>query len=264
MYPHGSSEENCHIRCRKRHQTGHIAKNCASNRRVTVGKTMIQEVELNEYHAKGVLDCGSERTLRQESLNVLGCAMCDITISDTGGKVNLEVLIVACSDKVLLGTDFLRAAEISIDFATGNVTCFGVPVHQAPVTVCRCVVEADCVTDGILEEDVLYPKQFKKEKQVQLGNLPKDKEEQVRQVLSKYDVFTREGMELGKVDVITHDIKLCADPKKKKVYPVPPALREVAAGQVKDMLKNRGWPTSLILGGGGDGIGTAASPRIFS
>ena len=145
---------------------------------------------------------------------------------------------MACSDHVLLGTDFLRAAEVSIDFATGKVTCFGVPVHQAPVTVCRCVVQSDTVDDRILEEDVLYPKPSHQQKQqVQLGHLPQDKQDQVKKVLDKYDVFTREGMELGHIDVIKHDIKLCDEPKKKKVYPVPPALREVVADQVQDMLK---------------------------
>ena len=266
----GHSEENCRTKCRKCHKTGHIAKNCVSttSRRVTVGKTMTLEVELNGHHLKGVLDCGSERTLvseatarevglkrqpsrvrvvgaGQESLKVHGCASCDVTVSDSGGTVSLEVLIVECGDKVLLGTDFLRAAEIRIDFASGEVTCFGVPISQAPVTVCRCVTEDGLdLEEEMQETDYLHESlqesktcKNQQESQVKLGHLTQEKEEQVLQVLKKYDVFTREGMELGRVDLIEHNIELSERPRTKKVYPVPPALREKVDKQVQDMLK---------------------------
>ena len=260
---HGHSEEHCRTTCHKCKKTGHIAKNCASTRRVTVGKTLSLDIELNGHAVKGVLDCGSERTLvseataraaglvskncgvkvtgaGKEALKVSGCADCDISVSETGGVVNLEVLVVACSDPVLLGTDFLRAAEVSMDFATGKVSCFGIPVDQAPVTVCRCVIEDMSMEESFVEEDVPYAKPHVQSKaEVKLDHLVEDQAEKVKQVLQKHDVFTREGMELGQVDAVKHDIVLCEEPKKKKVYPVPPALREVVAEQVEDML-NKG------------------------
>ena len=63
----GHGEETCRTRCRKCQKTGHIAKNCTPTRRVTVGKTMMLEIEVNGHQLKGVLDCGSERTLVSES-----------------------------------------------------------------------------------------------------------------------------------------------------------------------------------------------------
>ena len=162
----GHDAGSCRTQCRKCHQTGHIQAHCTSgtvpvSRRVVVGSTYSLEVDLHGKTVSAVVDSGSERTLvskttadmlglnvqpssrcvmgpGKEQLIVYGCSMVELAVS--GDQVVLEVLVTDCRDSLILGTDFLRAAEVRVDFGTGQVSVFGQPVEQSPVTVCRCSV----------------------------------------------------------------------------------------------------------------------------
>ena len=67
-----------------------------------------------------------------------------------GGMVNLQVLVTAIHEPVILGTDFLRAAEVTVDFRRGTVSVRGRTTPQIS-TVCRCVVN-----DSLREPEKVY------------------------------------------------------------------------------------------------------------
>ena len=155
--------------------------------------------------------------------------------------VNMEVLVTDCRDKLILGTDFLRAAEVSMDFGTGSVTVFGEVVGQAPVTVCRCAVADsfdDLVAPGAeVDDDFVHPLQKGMPRNcTDLMHLQDGEREQITSVLEEFDdVFSKNG-ELGHVIGVEHIIELETSPKRSKPYPVPCALKGVVQEQIDDML----------------------------
>ena len=264
----GHDAGSCRTQCRKCHQTGHIQAHCTSgsapvSRRVVVGSTYSLEVQLQGKPMTAVLDSGSEKTLvskatadlvglrvqpsnRQvlgpgkEQLIVYGCSVAHLAIN--GDEVVLEVLVTDCRDSIILGTDFLRAAEVSVDFGSGQVTVFGHPVEQRPVTVCRCSV-AETFEDEVCdlglgdEADFVPPFQRGSKGKLDLSHLDDGARQQVGNVVEEYaDVFSVKG-ELGSVTGgVEHCIELEAAPKKSKPYPVPHALKGVVHDQIEDML----------------------------
>ena len=226
----GHDAGSCRTQCRKCHQTGHIQAHCTSgsapvSRRVVVGSTYSLEVQLQGKPMTAVLDSGSEKTLvskvtadlvglrvqpsnRQvlgpgkEQLIVYGCSVVHLAIN--GDEVVLEVLVTDCRDSIILGTDFLRAAEVSVDFGSGQVTVFGHPVEQRPVTVCRCSV-AETFEDEVCdlglgdEADFVPPFQKDSKGKPDLSHLDDGARQQVGDVVDEYaDVFSVRG-ELGSV-----------------------------------------------------------------
>ena len=232
---------------------------------MVVGSTYSLEVDLHGKTVSAVVDSGSERTLvskttadmlglnvqpssrcvmgpGKEQLIVYGCSMVELAVS--GDQVVLEVLVTDCRDSLILGTDFLRAAEVRVDFGTGQVSVFGQPVEQSPVTVCRCSV-AQSFNDDVVsselgdESDLIPPFQRGLDKPViqpVLNHLPDSERQEVSDVIKEYsDVFSVNG-ELGKVTGVEHCIELKATPRKSKPYPVPHALKGVVKEQIDDML----------------------------
>ena len=144
-----------------------------------VGKTIHLDVTVNGRPVPGaVVDSGSERTLLsrptadacqlklrpsrkavvgagRESLPVHGAADVVLHVPGTAGEVSMEVLVAGCSDNLLLGTDFMRAAEMTMDFVSGQVTVFGQSVEPQPVTVCRCTVAETEGNLSVWEQDEL-------------------------------------------------------------------------------------------------------------
>ena len=262
----GHQASDCRTKCRKCQKVGHIQVNCnasaATNRRVVVGSTYLLDVVVNGHEIPAVMDSGSVKTLisldtadkcglslrpcrkavvgaGREELRVHGAANVTICVSGTVGEVTLEVLVADCTDQVLLGTDFLSAAEVSVDFSKGTVTVWGQEVCQSPITVCRCVVqehEVSSVTEWEPEEAILPPvKDNPSVCEPQLDHLTAEHQAQLKQVLSA-KVFSTSG-QLGSVTAVEHRIELTEEPKKKSPYPVPPALREVLNNQISEMIE---------------------------
>ena len=225
-----------------------------------VGRTVHLDVTVNGRSVPGaVVDSGSERTLLsrptadmcrlklrpsrkavvgagRESLHVHGAADVVLHVPGTAGEVTMEVLVTECSDDLLLGTDFLKAAEVAINFSTGALSCFGQEVGEQAATVCRCVVMGGAMEDSedSLEEEVMtFLDQA--EEQADLSHLPAEDQRKLKAVLDQSDVFSAKG-QLGRVTAVEHRIELLEEPRKKKPYPVPPALRETANRQIADML----------------------------
>ncbi|XP_043227505.1 uncharacterized protein LOC122384293 [Amphibalanus amphitrite] len=231
-----------------------------ANRRVVVGSTLKLDVTVNGRLVQdAVVDSGSERTLLsrstadrcqlqlrhsrkavvgagQESLHVHGAADVVLHVPGTAGEVTMEVLVAECSDCVLLGTDFLKAAEVAVNFSTGVLSCFGQEVREPAATVCRCVVTDGAVEDfeDSLDEEVM-PFLDQVKTQADLSHLSTVDQEKLKAVLDQSDVFSSPG-QLGRVTAVEHRIELMEEPRKKKPYPIPPALRETANQQIADML----------------------------
>ena len=261
----GHESQTCRVKCRKCSGMGHVAKNCsvgaAANRRVVVGSTFTMDVTIFGQEIPGVMDSGSERTLlskdtadqiglqiRDTRRRVVGVSLEQLTVYGTccvelkvgRHSVSMEVLVTDCRDKLILGTDFLCAAEVAMNFGTGEVTVFGEPVGQKPVTVCRCAV-IDSFDDQMqygaeLDADFVPPLQKGSEQQPDLTHLGAGERKQVSAVLEKFvDVFSVDG-ELGNVQGVEHTIELEATPKQSKPYPVPHALKGVVQEQIDEML----------------------------
>ena len=263
----GHNAASCRVKCRNCGKVGHIAKNCPGSsvpsRRVVVGSSYHLDVTVMGQEIPGVMDSGSERTLLSketadllgvqmrdtnrrvvgvalEQLTVYGSCCLDLTVGSH--MVNMEVLVTDCRDQLILGTDFLRAAEVSMDFGTGSVSVFGEVVGQTPVTVCRCTV-ADSVDDQVLpgadvDDDFVHPLQkgMRQQHCTDLTHFQDGEREQMTSVLEEFDdVFSKNG-ELGHVVGVEHVIELEANPKRSKPYPVPCALKGVVQEQIDDML----------------------------
>ena len=264
----GHPSSSCRTKCRKCHQVGHIQVNCSSGstqqRRVVVGKSLLLEVMLNGVKVKGVIDSGAEQTVVSEQMareaqlkvqpsdrlikgisggpnRVRGVAQMDIEVE--GNVVNLETLVSEIQEPVLLGNDFLRAAEVTVNFSKGLVTAWGREVPQTMSTVCRCVVEDTFQEpeEFFLQEELMCPPHADPKEQAgntdfNLEHLGPAEQKEMRQQLEKYDVFSKDGV-LGSVTAVEHRVVLKEEPKRKKPYPVPPALRPVVAEQVEEMLE---------------------------
>ena len=57
--------------------------------------------------------------------------------------MSLETLVSEIREPALLGNDFLRAAEVTVNFSKGLVTVWGREAPQTMSIVCRCVVYDD-------------------------------------------------------------------------------------------------------------------------
>ena len=259
----GHEASSCRTKCRQCHQVGHIKTNCpgssSQQRRVVVGKSLYLDININGKEEVGIMDSGSEQTLISKKLakeasltvhpssrkikginsgpsQVSGATQVNITVE--GGEVNLEALVADIQEPVILGTDFLKAAEVAVDFSRGTVSVWGRTVPEVS-TVCRCVV-----SDGLkepeeffMEEELMSPGEGQKVEMVDnLDHLKPAEQQAVREKLDEHDVFCKEGA-LGAVTVVEHRIDLKEEPRQKKPYPVPPALRPVVEKQIQDMLK---------------------------
>ena len=109
----------------------------------------------------------------------------------------MEVLVTDCGDDVLLGTDFLKAAEVAIDFGTSGLTCFGQPVESSTRggTVCRCVINGPDDFEGQLNEEVMpFLEQTKGDDSgPDLSHLSCDDQRKLKVVLDKSDVLSTGG-----------------------------------------------------------------------
>ena len=235
--------------------TGHVT----ANRRVVVGSTVHLDVTICGVLVRGaVVDSGSERTLLsketaeqcqlslrgsrksvvgagRERLTVHGATDVVLQVPGTAGEVCMEVLVADCGDTVLLGTDFLKAAEVAVDFSSGLLSCFGQQVESSPATVCRCVVNGTDDWESQLDGEVMPFLGQVKGGNPDLSHLLSDEQKELKAVLEQSDVFSVDG-QLGCVSAVEHRIELKETPQKKKPYPVPPALRETVDQQIADML----------------------------
>ena len=259
----GHVESDCRTRCRKCGKVGHIAKNCSlnasTNRRVVVGSTYHLDVNICGSVVPSVIDSGSERTLVNRSTaedlglqlvstrrQVLGAAKEQLIVYGSsktvlelcGHEVVMEVLVCNCRDRIILGTDFLRAAEVKVDFCTGQVFAFGQPIEDNPVTVCRCTVSEPASLVAEWEDEVVPPVDEKEGHVLpNLDHLEPDQRDVMNRVVTEFDDVFSQG-EIGRLTGGPEfQIELSGEPKKAKQYTVPLALRPELQKQIDLMLE---------------------------
>ena len=260
----GHTGSDCRTRCRKCSKVGHIAKNCvvnmSANCRVVVGSTYHLDVNIRGSVVPAVIDSGSERTLICKSTadelglqlvrtnrQILGAAKEQLIVHSSsktvlevcGHQVVMEVLVCNCRDKMILGTDFLRAAEIRVDFCTGQVFAFDQLIEDRPVTVCRCTV-CESVGPAVAEwEDEMIPPVGEKQSQVlpNLDHLEPSQKEVMSCVVAEFDDVFSQG-DIGRLtDGPEFKIELNEEPKRARQYTVPLALRPELQKQIDVMLE---------------------------
>ena len=72
------------------------------------------------------------------SLHVLGVARVNVQFGEQ--QMRHDVLVADVTNAGLIGTDFLRAHGMTLDFSTGSMTCAG----EGVMTICRRGIERCC------------------------------------------------------------------------------------------------------------------------